>query len=276
MRISSAPFKHFIFTRFNVPNDEWSVRLNESWHRKRIWLFEEFCFPSVKRQCNQNFKWIVFFDKNSPDYILENIDRYQDYANFEACFLESFDFTVIEKIIFDKMYRKYEYFICTRLDNDDVLASTFVDSVQCAEVDRDLSIYSPNNGLMWQINNNKLYNRHFPSNPFISCFFSRKNYFNIFKVDHNELIFHEKLLQVENKKPTWLQIVHSDNVSNSLSFDCRRVSVEQLAQFDIAAKYYVEGNLLHLEMCLSAITQFFEKWVHMRFLYESMKRMRKK
>ena len=57
-------FKHYLITRFNLRADNWDVTKNneqlltDEWMDNRMWLFENFCFPSVIGQTNQNFEWL--------------------------------------------------------------------------------------------------------------------------------------------------------------------------------------------------------------------------
>ena len=54
----------------NIVND-----LN--WLKHRYYLFETFCFPSILSQTNKNFKWLVFFDKDTPsEYVDINLKNH--------------------------------------------------------------------------------------------------------------------------------------------------------------------------------------------------------
>lgn len=78
-------YKHFIFTRFNegwLDND----RLTQSgkpvntdvWLKERCKLFEKFCLPSMMYQSNQNFTWLILFDKRTPEDILLKYDKIEN------------------------------------------------------------------------------------------------------------------------------------------------------------------------------------------------------
>lgn len=62
--------QHFILTRFNLnlwhkdKNDN-EINRNE-WLAYRLNLFETYCLPSVVAQTEQNFKWIILVDKETP------------------------------------------------------------------------------------------------------------------------------------------------------------------------------------------------------------------
>src|SRR5579862_8573015 len=63
-------FDHVLLTRFNVryvedPNAP-SIGVDPGWLADRFALFEQHCLPSVLGQTEQNFAWILFFDKATP------------------------------------------------------------------------------------------------------------------------------------------------------------------------------------------------------------------
>ena len=62
-------FVHLVLTRINVLRSEW----DEEWLFNRIKLFNTFCFPSLRHQTEQNFKWLVFLDEKTPLKIKEEL-----------------------------------------------------------------------------------------------------------------------------------------------------------------------------------------------------------
>ena len=73
---SSADVDHVLLTRFNLPSAgaESIVRAKDGWLRARIELFRRFCLPSVLRQTRQDFKWIIYLDPQSPDWLVSVMD----------------------------------------------------------------------------------------------------------------------------------------------------------------------------------------------------------
>lgn len=94
-------FQHFIITRFNLRRADWKTTknsdevLSETWLKNRFTLFENYCILSVKKQKNQNFKWLVFLGINTPEIYKEKIEE----------------------------VNTMDYIITSRLDNDDSLHS---------------------------------------------------------------------------------------------------------------------------------------------------------
>jgi hypothetical protein len=74
-------YQHFILTRFNIKL--WSKDKNgqstqtEEWLKQRFDLFETYCLPSIQKQTQKNFKWIVLFDADTPAFYKEKIAKYQ-------------------------------------------------------------------------------------------------------------------------------------------------------------------------------------------------------
>ncbi len=88
-------FEHFIITRFNLRQENWDTTKNktqinsEFWIKNRFELFDKYCFPTVKAQTNQNFKWLVFFDVQTPKEYREIVVNYvRDYNNFIPLFID--------------------------------------------------------------------------------------------------------------------------------------------------------------------------------------------
>ena len=63
-------FRHVILTRFNIRWDEQptgpSLGTNPEWLRDRLELFERYCLPSILKQTQPSFSWILFFDHETP------------------------------------------------------------------------------------------------------------------------------------------------------------------------------------------------------------------
>lgn len=132
-----AQFQHYIITRFNLGRDDWNTTknsekvLSNSWLEKRFELFENFCFNSVKNQTNQNFKWLVFFDINTPDEYRIKIDSFKEkFSNFYPIFIDgmsNFLPSIVENI---KKMDENPFIITSRLDNDDCIHKDYVNTVQ--------------------------------------------------------------------------------------------------------------------------------------------------
>jgi len=86
--------KHFLFTRFNLRNEDWitaqdgAAVLTEEWLTQRLELFQKYCYPSVMNQKNNNFLWVILFDVNTPKGFRKNIEKLSNKErNFKALYL---------------------------------------------------------------------------------------------------------------------------------------------------------------------------------------------
>ncbi|MBY8850425.1 putative rhamnosyl transferase, partial [Saccharothrix sp. MB29] len=66
---------HVVLTRFNLPSvgAESVVRAQEGWLTKRVGLFERYCLPSVAAQTSSDFRWLIYFDPESPQWLKDRI-----------------------------------------------------------------------------------------------------------------------------------------------------------------------------------------------------------
>lgn len=80
-------FEHFILTAFCVDigakksGYDREKLLGEDYLLRRLDLFQKFCFPSLYHQSNQNFKWLIFFDEETPTSIKEKIEELSAWKN---------------------------------------------------------------------------------------------------------------------------------------------------------------------------------------------------
>lgn len=170
-------FQHYIITRFNLP--VFAKKINKAvigsscsddYLSKRFPVFENFCFPSIKNQTCQNFKWLVLFDSNTPQKYKDWADRlHKEYDTFIPCYLDVSlykelpnDYLALYKANEEALYKTDtghielsemvlhhiitpafirdqihklsedtpEYYITTRIDNDDAFHKDMVKMVQ--------------------------------------------------------------------------------------------------------------------------------------------------
>lgn len=108
--------KHYLLTRWNLgiysPENPYRDKVGNiaEWTGHRIALFEKYCLPSIIVQTCKEFVWLMAFDRNTPDWLLER------YALIEQV-----------RLIFEQPHewlRKQpptdEWLLTTRLDNDDM------------------------------------------------------------------------------------------------------------------------------------------------------------
>jgi hypothetical protein len=210
-------FNHIILTRFNMREDINNPSIpSEKWHKDRFELFEKFCFPSVKNQINFNFKWLVFFDVLTPRHYLSKIEYYAtELPNFIPIF--SNDLADFRKHIHQNIYGDISFLITTRLDNDDSISNDFIDCVQKQFNHQEFEFINFYNGYIYY--NKRLYNHHDKSNAFLSLIekISDQNKDQLLKTVwctmHHKASDVANIVQIKNNS-SWLQVIHSTNVSN--------------------------------------------------------------
>jgi hypothetical protein len=223
-------FDHFIITRFNLTQTIWKndkkgqIVNNMSWLQKRYELFERYCFPSIQLQTEQNFKWLVYFDVETPDvFKTKNELLKKDFSSFKPIYVSSFkDFE--QSLLNDIENYKSEhcnYVLTTRLDNDDCLHKDAVKVIQQHFKPVNKAIIDLKNGLALQIvNTYKLsLKKDTISGPFITLIEEYKDpmlILTVYNREHLSWIGEVEFINI-GKGFYWLQIIHQNNLTNELS-----------------------------------------------------------
>jgi Putative rhamnosyl transferase len=211
--------QHFLLTRFNVRVNYDSQRtgVNPEWLAHRFDLFEKYCYPSVRSQTNLDFKWLVYFDSETPQAFRQKIQKYSEWQNFIPVYLNT-EFTdeINRQVVSEYLNKNTEYLITTRLDNDDAVCRSFVQKFQDCFDEQEIEFISLVNGYV--LNDRRLYLFRYPNNPFTSLIerIDHKNshqFRTILCGEHSQISAVGKLRKI-NGEPAWLQVVHGKNVSN--------------------------------------------------------------
>ena len=88
-------FRHFVITRFNLPlfRGSWGGKpdgnLDAAWLEGRFDLFERYCFPSLRAQSCQDFRWLVLLDARTPESFRERMESLRKrYDRLVPCYLD--------------------------------------------------------------------------------------------------------------------------------------------------------------------------------------------
>ncbi len=209
----SENLDHVLLTRFNLPTPgaESLIRAREGWLRRRVELFEKFCVPSVRAQTNRNFHWIVYFDPQSPAWLLERNARFAAEGLFVPVYRESVS---PEQLVGDLRAvtgGTGSVLITTNLDNDDGIAVDFVDRIQnCTPTGTRDAVYL-GRGLI--LSPHDLHLRTDRHNAFCSV---REGWDapGTCWLDWHDLLHRHMPVTILAGEPGWLQVVHGTNVSN--------------------------------------------------------------
>jgi hypothetical protein len=231
-------YSHFIITQFNLRNfplsnnHEYETWLE--WTRKRIELFKAYCLPSIVNQSCKTFKWLIYFDADTPEEFNAFLDHLNSYSFIIICYskgIEDFNITYTEEIK-KRIGRSVKWVITTRIDNDDCLHRDAVEIIQKNLTEKHGFLMSLASGYLLNIKDRTLSHYYYPMSPFITLIEAYTDDIKgIFGKGHTKYdslrlyVFKELWLEYFNKKarrsrfilnkPLWIQTVHGENVSNS-------------------------------------------------------------
>lgn len=222
--------QHFVLTRFNIasPGREAPIRNAPGWLGRRFDLFEAYCLPSMAAQEPGTFRWLIYFDEQTPAEFRSRIEAAQAIVPFDAIFVGPFRAGLAALDVAARLTSRNGRLITTRLDNDDAVSSDFLARVK-AEADRfpDGTIINFREGIALQ--NGRLYTAADESNPFTSLVEQAADAATIWAAPHTELATRFPLRQVVTE-PCWLQVVHGENVAN-------RIKGKRLADKAVLARF---------------------------------------
>jgi hypothetical protein len=211
-------FTHLVLTRFNVDTQyaPSGRGLEPSWLKSRLESFLRYCYPSVTRQEGVEFRWLIFCNALSPDWFKKEMAQLNDVV------IPVF----VEGLATDEVFRQKvmepgvvhtPYVITTRIDNDDAISRRHLWHVQRAFRRQEREFIAFPFGL--QLFRGHLYSVYYPYNPFLSLI-ERVNddgqVTTVFCVPHTKVRTAGKVRKLW-KSPQWLQVLHSENVENSLT-----------------------------------------------------------
>lgn len=211
--MTRAAIDHVILTRFNLPSTgrESLIRAQDGWLRNRVALFERYCLPSIRRQDTDAFKWIIYFDPESPQWLMDWLKTLEDSADFVPLFRESVSHSDLLADLRAVTGAQGQTLITTNLDNDDAVATDFVSRIQAAVQGHARQAIYLASGLI--LNEPNLYVHRDQDNAFCSVAESWNAPMTAWTDWHNRLHLHMQVNLVEGP-PAWLQVIHGTNVSN--------------------------------------------------------------
>ncbi|HYI34255.1 MAG TPA: glycosyltransferase [Glaciibacter sp.] len=211
--MTRSDINHVLITRFNLPSPgpESLVRAQPGWLEARVDLFDRYCVPSVLAQKSRNFSWMIYFDPESPQWLLKRIERFEADGIFLPVFRATVNHHELLADIRRRVGREETTLITTNLDNDDGLAGDFVERVQATVSPHPRAAIYLTNGLIARAN--ELYLHRDRRNAFCSVRESWTEPATCWYDWHNLLGHSMPVIEVGGN-PAWLQVVHGTNVSN--------------------------------------------------------------
>ncbi|MBO1739146.1 glycosyltransferase [Leifsonia sp. TF02-11] len=209
----SDDFDHVILTRFNLPSTGYEsiVRAQDGWLRSRVALFEKYCLPSVLAQTVTDATWIIYFDPESPSWLTEWIEPHAAAGSFTPVFRDVVTTKDMLQDIEHAIGTPRLGLITTNLDNDDALATDFVERIQAAAPHGQRTAVYAGRGLI--ADRHGVYTRVDRYNAFCTVAEPWAGAVTCWSDWHNRLPLSMKALTLAGA-PGWLQVVHGENVSN--------------------------------------------------------------
>ncbi|MEW9871087.1 glycosyltransferase [Arthrobacter sp. HS15c] len=204
---------HVFLTRFNVPSAGYEslIRATDGWLEMRLALFEKFCLPSVRNQHDRRFMWIIYFDPESPGWLMDRIGS----ANFDGIFAVRFRAEISRQDLIDDIRGVVQHpgthLLTTNLDNDDGLAADFTERLRGVGPTRTSTAVYLANGLIRS--GAALFSYRDPHNAFCSVLSPWEVPETCWADWHNRLAESMPVVKLAGS-PAWLQVVHGSNVSN--------------------------------------------------------------
>lgn len=202
-------------TRFNVRAGFGPPEgVSSAWMDARLELFRRFCVPSVARQWFQDFRWLIFLDRETPRHYVRELEGIlRGVPQAMLTYLDRwYDDWAVAAVY---LLAKSDVVVTTRLDNDDALHEDFMHLVaQRAAVEPPGTFIEFLSGYTYDLASGRLKRFQFPGNSFPS-FVERRRTEMLTVHQGNHLMLREKGRMVTLDEPSaWLQVIHGSNVSN--------------------------------------------------------------
>lgn len=246
-------FDHVLLTRFSVRFTEDQPPAEEGWLAYRWGFFPDALASSLRNQTNRDFRWLVFFDAASPDWLREEVAESCPDLFDPVWLSDPWSLPVVQASV--AAVADQPYLITTRLDSDDAVATKFVADLQ-SHCDHQESLYvNFLNGVQVE-RNGAIYRFDYPLNPFISYIERRspdtapRTVFQDFRHGYCQNL--APVLNVVGP-PRWMQVVHGSNLANDIyGLRARPASVRGEFNLDLPYRDEVPGTTLAAETAVSA------------------------
>ena len=227
-QIASSNFDHFIITRFNLKNEDWTTDKNnkvisdKDWLHFRFDIFKKTCYNSIKNQSVKFFKWLVYFDTETPEKYKLIIDKLQhDFPLFVPIYKESNQKFLDELSEDVKRLTDKEYIITTRIDNDDAFNFKAIEKIQDQFNYQKAVIINLPWIVCFDLFNKNMSTHFFVSNPFISLIEKKtvNTFQTVFCKAHNDWRKSHQIININDNKSYCFQLIHKRNICNQMAGD---------------------------------------------------------
>ncbi|MGW8314880.1 MAG: glycosyltransferase [Bacteroidales bacterium] len=227
-------FRHIVLTRFNLVGiggekspEEW-----RRWNEHRFRIFRTYCLPSMLQQ-SAPFTWHLYFDVQTPEKHRTDIEQLKQYPFIRVFFMqgkEQFFRTHMEQIR-ESIADRIGWLITTRVDNDDCLHRDALARIQRRFRPRDMMLINLSSGYTFNLETRILSHYYYLKSPFMSMvedlgkatllgiFYKRHTHWEPGKAAPWGRLIRDAFTGKSRysyvvSRPSWLQLVHEENVSN--------------------------------------------------------------
>lgn len=241
-------FDHVIVTRFSVRYTADQPAPDDQWLQYRWPFFRDVTIPSFASQTQQGFRWLVFFDRDCPSWLRDDVSAVAP-GLFTPVWLDGPGTLgrVAAEISSDA-----PYLITTRVDSDDAIARSFVADVWSHFDHQDALYINFLRGL--QIDRKGwVYGYGYLNNAFLSYVEKRQpgvRPVTVLRSAHGDCRRFAPVLNVVGP-PRWLQVIHGSNVDNNVrgtrvdpSIVAREFEIDLPYLLDVPARQVLAQNVL--------------------------------
>lgn len=200
-------FKHYVISRFCIYMPD-KPQPSQEWLDYRLDLFKKFTYPSMVKQTNQNFEWLVLINREEQKQI------FSSFLRCKPLLCEDRWVNTVRGYIKDNT--KEDWLISTRVDNDDALNVRYI-----AEVQRNFrekrEVINYRRGMCYNTETGKkTLRRLIETNMFLSTYenIRNKKFKTCYAGNHGHINQYFSIRSFENLPPMWLMVCHGGNLLN--------------------------------------------------------------
>lgn len=241
-----AMYTHFVITRFNLKTKFWEkdknnkIILTDEWMQYRFNLFLDYTFPSMTKQSNLNFVWLVYFDTDTKGIYRNKIRSLEEiFPCFRPRFINGYEvFRPSLRADINEFKGNLPFIITSRIDNDDCFHQDTIKVLQDSFIETDYLPINLLNGICYDIQSGKLTGYKVESSPFISLIEKAQideEPKTVYFREHQNFIKYDNIKQIRTGT-YWLQLIHNDNMMNKLE-GCPSRNYSLLGKFNFNVGY---------------------------------------
>jgi hypothetical protein len=229
-------YSHYLVTLFNVRNFLDGTKDESEWLKwtiDRIQLFKTYCLPSIVAQTNQDFKWLLYFDSQTPTEILEGFKSTVQYANIHVILKSGYDdfYSTYVQDMINLTPENIDWIMQSRFDNDDIFHKDAIHHIQSNFKQKQEYIIALASGYTYQLESAYASHYYYPMSPFITLIENKTlpmkgiYYCNHWKWPNLRLWMYKELfilLGLKEEKvhyvlipKLWIQMIHQSNMHNT-------------------------------------------------------------